>query len=72
MDVKLGQMPTWLAARDYSPTGIAGGFRRGECLDNVGCGRFIPLGAWCVSCIVVPSVESFPLAFPGLHAVSQI
>ncbi|KAJ6659722.1 hypothetical protein lerEdw1_018437 [Lerista edwardsae] len=29
MDVKLGQMPTWLAARDYSPTGIVLGCRRG-------------------------------------------
>ncbi|XP_066496436.1 ATP synthase subunit f, mitochondrial [Tiliqua scincoides] len=29
MDVKLGQLPTWLAARDYSPMGIASGCRRG-------------------------------------------
>ncbi|NXT88378.1 PTCD1 protein, partial [Anhinga rufa] len=30
MDVKLGQLPTWLAMRDFTPGGIAGALRRGE------------------------------------------
>ncbi|XP_068279911.1 ATP synthase subunit f, mitochondrial isoform X2 [Nyctibius grandis] len=29
MDVKLGQLPTWLAMRDFTPGGIVGGLRRG-------------------------------------------
>ncbi|KAJ7395664.1 Pentatricopeptide repeat-containing protein 1, mitochondrial [Pitangus sulphuratus] len=29
MDVKLGQLPSWLAMRDFTPGGIAGAFRRG-------------------------------------------
>ncbi|NXU58792.1 ATPK synthase, partial [Turnix velox] len=29
MDVKLGQLGSWLAMRDYTPGGIAGAFRRG-------------------------------------------
>lgn len=30
MDVKLGQLPTWLAMRDFTPGGILGALRRGE------------------------------------------
>ncbi|NXN70858.1 PTCD1 protein, partial [Himantopus himantopus] len=30
MDVKLGQLPTWLAMRDFTPGGIVGALRRGE------------------------------------------
>uniref|UniRef100_A0A663F1E2 ATP synthase F(0) complex subunit f, mitochondrial n=1 Tax=Aquila chrysaetos chrysaetos TaxID=223781 RepID=A0A663F1E2_AQUCH len=30
MDVKLGQLPTWLAMRDFTPRGIVGALRRGE------------------------------------------
>lgn len=30
MDVKLGQLPTWLAMRDFTPGGIGGALRRGE------------------------------------------
>ncbi|NWU34739.1 ATPK synthase, partial [Hylia prasina] len=29
MDVKLGQLGSWLAMRDYSPSGILGAMRRG-------------------------------------------
>ncbi|NWR76710.1 ATPK synthase, partial [Centropus unirufus] len=29
MDVKLGQLSTWLAMRDFTPGGIAGAVRRG-------------------------------------------
>ncbi|XP_042293265.1 ATP synthase subunit f, mitochondrial isoform X1 [Sceloporus undulatus] len=29
MDVKLGQLPNWLAARDYSPAGIVRGCQGG-------------------------------------------
>ncbi|MEE6525784.1 hypothetical protein FKM82_026026, partial [Ascaphus truei] len=29
LDVKLGQLPTWLASRDFTPNGILGAFRRG-------------------------------------------
>ncbi|NXK10203.1 PTCD1 protein, partial [Herpetotheres cachinnans] len=34
LDVKLGQLPTWLAMRDFTPGGIVGALRRGE----GGCG----------------------------------
>lgn len=30
LDVKLGQLPTWLAMRDFTPGGIVGALRRGE------------------------------------------
>lgn len=30
LDVKLGQLPSWLAMRDFTPGGIVGAFRRGE------------------------------------------
>ncbi|XP_053131703.1 ATP synthase subunit f, mitochondrial isoform X2 [Hemicordylus capensis] len=30
LDVKLGQLPGWLATRDYTPTGIFLGLRRGH------------------------------------------
>ncbi|NXK55461.1 PTCD1 protein, partial [Chauna torquata] len=30
LDVKLGQLPTWLAMRDFTPGGVAGALRRGE------------------------------------------
>lgn len=30
LDVKLGQLPTWLAMRDFTPSGIGGALRRGE------------------------------------------
>lgn len=30
LDVKLGQLPTWLAMRDFTPGGIGGALRRGE------------------------------------------
>ncbi|KAF7243000.1 ATP synthase subunit f, mitochondrial [Varanus komodoensis] len=29
LDVKLGQMPAWLATRDYTPNGFLGGIRAG-------------------------------------------
>uniref|UniRef100_A0A8C3JJQ7 ATP synthase F(0) complex subunit f, mitochondrial n=1 Tax=Calidris pygmaea TaxID=425635 RepID=A0A8C3JJQ7_9CHAR len=29
MDVKLGQLPSWLAMRDFTPGGILGAMRRG-------------------------------------------
>ncbi|KAM9179433.1 ATP synthase F(0) complex subunit f, mitochondrial [Mergus octosetaceus] len=29
LDVKLGQLPTWLAMRDFTPGGIRGALRRG-------------------------------------------
>ncbi|NXR32569.1 ATPK synthase, partial [Zosterops hypoxanthus] len=29
MDVKLGQLGSWLAMRDFTPSGILGGMRRG-------------------------------------------
>ncbi|KAM9222488.1 ATP synthase F(0) complex subunit f, mitochondrial [Leptosomus discolor] len=29
LDVKLGQLPSWLAMRDYTPGGIVGAMRRG-------------------------------------------
>ncbi|XP_047921234.1 ATP synthase subunit f, mitochondrial isoform X1 [Anser cygnoides] len=29
LDVKLGQLPTWLAMRDFTPGGIGGALRRG-------------------------------------------
>lgn len=30
LDVKVGQLSTWLAMRDFTPSGIVGAFRRGE------------------------------------------
>ncbi|XP_053326678.1 ATP synthase subunit f, mitochondrial [Spea bombifrons] len=29
LDVKLGQLPNWLAGRDFTPNGVIGGFRQG-------------------------------------------
>ncbi|XP_038618473.1 ATP synthase subunit f, mitochondrial [Tachyglossus aculeatus] len=29
LNVKLGQLPAWIAMRDFSPRGIGGAFRRG-------------------------------------------
>ncbi|XP_027965007.1 ATP synthase subunit f, mitochondrial-like [Eumetopias jubatus] len=29
MDVKLGELPSWILMRDFTPKGIAGAFRRG-------------------------------------------
>lgn len=44
MDVKLGQLGSWLAMRDFTPSGILGGMRRGEGAagDARGCGFLIP------------------------------
>ncbi|NXT21189.1 PTCD1 protein, partial [Syrrhaptes paradoxus] len=36
LDVKLGQLPSWLAMRDYTPGGIVGALRRGEGLRGAG------------------------------------
>ncbi|KAJ1096571.1 hypothetical protein NDU88_001706 [Pleurodeles waltl] len=30
MDVKLGQLPSWVATRDFTPNGILAAFRRGH------------------------------------------
>lgn len=30
MDVKLGELPSWILMRDFSPKGIAGAFQRGQ------------------------------------------
>lgn len=30
MDVRLGELPTWLATRDFSPRGLLGGVQKGE------------------------------------------
>lgn len=32
MDVKLGQLPSWLGTRDFTPNGFVGSVRRGETL----------------------------------------
>ncbi|ELW61879.1 ATP synthase subunit f, mitochondrial [Tupaia chinensis] len=29
MDVKLGELPSWILMRDFTPKGIAGAFQRG-------------------------------------------
>ncbi|XP_021017998.1 ATP synthase subunit f, mitochondrial [Mus caroli] len=29
MEVKLGELPSWIMMRDFTPSGIAGAFRRG-------------------------------------------
>lgn len=38
MDVRLGELPVWLATRDFSPQGLLGGVQKGE-------GKFLALGA---------------------------
>lgn len=30
LDVRLGELPTWLATRDFSPRGLLGGVQKGE------------------------------------------
>jgi hypothetical protein len=32
MDVKLTELPSWILMRDFTPSGIAGTFRRGQSL----------------------------------------
>ena len=35
MDVKLGELPSWILMRDFTPKGIAGAFQRGQSLQPV-------------------------------------
>ncbi|NWU48166.1 PTCD1 protein, partial [Dromas ardeola] len=54
LDVKLGQLPTWLAMRDFTPGGIVGALRRGEGGHGGPAVAPRPLGSWRVR---IPSPE---------------
>lgn len=30
MDVKIGELPSWIMMRDFTPKGIGGAFQRGQ------------------------------------------
>ena len=32
LEVKLGELPSWILMRDFTPSGIAGAFQRGQSL----------------------------------------
>lgn len=36
LEVKLGELPSWILMRDFTPSGIAGAFQRGQRLLGVG------------------------------------
>lgn len=36
LHVKLGELPSWILMRDFTPSGIAGAFQRGQRLLGVG------------------------------------
>ncbi|NXY75787.1 PTCD1 protein, partial [Glareola pratincola] len=48
LDVKLGQLPTWLAMRDFTPGGIVGALQRGEGGLAVWSGEFTSLHKFLV------------------------
>lgn len=35
LDVKLGELMSWIMMRDFTPSGIGGAFQRGQCLGRM-------------------------------------
>ncbi|XP_040607292.1 ATP synthase subunit f, mitochondrial isoform X2 [Mesocricetus auratus] len=35
MEVKLGELPSWILMRNFTPSGVMGAFQRGQCLMDV-------------------------------------
>ncbi|NWX16377.1 PTCD1 protein, partial [Aegotheles bennettii] len=64
LDVKLGQLPTWLAMRDFTPGGIAGALRRGEGLGGDPAAQGPLQGGFCL--------PEEPLCSPSCEGLSPM